>query len=456
MFGSLLTLAVVLTGMAGALAHSPELGLATSMIDWWAITAAVVLVATQIVLAGLAPDLLAALRPEGLIVGAELTGVTLLWWLGVAGSPLGIWYMEPGHYYPLATALAALVIAEWNSRLGQREKLAGTAGQGRQLSASLALLSSPVLVLSLLAPVFTFGRENTTTVAALVFVALALGLWAVRWQQVWAAYLAGLAWLAAGVAAGLVVGHHWNWIAAEPRFMSAALGELGAVCTLGGLGGWFRQRAAGHEREQSEWSTCPSATSRQLASALEQVAFLGSLVVAGLVALAGRPATAAGGLASASIGTLLALSLFYLVLTARWNVEWLVYLSQACLVGAYVEYRLEYPLTAAADAAMLVLFAFVDLGMAEVMERLQLPLYARPTALRVAHLAGASPHPPARDCRQRPTGSPSHWPSAAHRPGRTVIGAGCAGTGKRLDVGGEAIVHGGRPRVGGCQREQPC
>jgi uncharacterized membrane protein len=211
-------------------------------------------------------------------------------------------------------------------------------------------------------------------------VALALGLWAVRREEVWAAYLAGLAWSAAGLAGGLVIGRRWTWIATEPRLISAALGELVAVFTLGGLGGWFHQRTATRELEKPPSTACSRATSGHLALALEQVAFLGSLVVAGLVALAAsRPAMAASGLAFASIGTLLALSLFYLLLTGRWNAEWLVYLAQACLVGAYVDYRLEYPLTAAADAAALVLFAFVDLGIAEVMERLQLPLYARPT-----------------------------------------------------------------------------
>ena len=180
--------------------------------------------------------------------------------------------------------------------------------------------------------------------------------------------------------------------------MSAALGELVAVFTLGGLGGWFRQRAASQQREKPEWTSTP----RHLALALEQVAFVGSLVVAGLVALAAsRPAMAASGLALASIGTLLALSLFYLLLTGRWNAEWLVYLAQASLVGAYVDYHLANPLTAAADAAVLVLFAFVDLGIAEVMERLQLPLFARPTRyasliLPVLPLSGSRARRPER------------------------------------------------------------
>jgi hypothetical protein len=57
----------------------------------------------------------------------------------------------------------------------------------------------------------------------------------------------------------------------------------------------------------------------------------------------------------------------------------MVYLAQGCLVGAYVIYRLAHSLPTAADAAALTFFAFVDLGIAEVMDRVQLGLYSRPT-----------------------------------------------------------------------------
>ena len=383
--GILVRTLVMMAGMAAAMGSSPVATLTTVPLDWWAITASFVLVAIGIVLAGLDPDLLAIMRREGLIVGIELTGVALLWWLGVAGSPLRtwdreIWSMQPQQFYPLVTALAGLVLAEWNSRPGVRGHLAGTAGQGRTIQVGKFMVLLPVLMLSLLAPVFTFGRENATTVATLVMVSSALGLWAIRLEENWAAGLAGLAGSAAGLAGGLVVGHRWGWITPESRAMGAALGELVAVFNLVGLAGWLRQRDPNLEHAKSRWNARSSSTSASIALVVEQVAFLSSLVAAALVrAGEARPVMSDGFLPFASIGSLLALSLFYLMLTARWNAEWLMYLAQACLVWAYVDYRREYPLDAAIDAAILMLFAFVDLGIAEVLERFQLPLYARPT-----------------------------------------------------------------------------
>ncbi|MGC8639118.1 MAG: hypothetical protein ACP5XB_04485 [Isosphaeraceae bacterium] len=120
--------------------------------------------------------------------------------------------------------------------------------------------------------------------------------------------------------------------------------------------------------------------SQALALAMEQVGFVGSMLIAGLVAVAASHVVlTTGWLGAAEIGTLLAVALFHLLLAERWNGEWLVYLAQASLVGAYVVYRLAHPLPAAADAAVLTLFAFVDLDIAEAMERLQFRIFARPT-----------------------------------------------------------------------------
>ena len=114
--------------------------------------------------------------------------------------------------------------------------------------------------------------------------------------------------------------------------------------------------------------------------AVEQVAFVGVLLAAGLVGVAAAgPSPLSGWLSAAGIGSLLAVALWLLVLVPRWQREWLVYLSQTALVGAYVLYRLAHPLDLTSDSAILTLFAFVDLGIAEVMDRLRLPIYARPT-----------------------------------------------------------------------------
>ena len=377
---------VILVAAAMAGAMTGALGVINPF-DWWVITVSIVLAAMQIALATRDRDLVAGLRPEGVVVGLELTGVALLWWLGVAGSPLrswhtGYWNMQPEEYYPLVTGLAGLILADWNSRLGRRANPAGTIDLTRATEAGMIRLLFPVLMLGVLAPVFTFGRESATTVATLVCVALALGLWAIRREQNWAAYLASLAWSSAGLAGGLVAGRQWGWTGSDPRAMSTAVGELVSIGVLAGIGGWFRHQGASLEREKSTSPAGAVSTRTGFALALEHVAFLGSLVVAGLVAqAANRQGAAISELALASIGTLLALSLFYLLLTARWKAEWLVYLAQACLVCGYIEYRRVAPLSAAEDAAVLVLFAFVDLGIAEVLERFRLPLSPGPRAM---------------------------------------------------------------------------
>jgi hypothetical protein len=68
-----------------------------------------------------------------------------------------------------------------------------------------------------------------------------------------------------------------------------------------------------------------------------------------------------------------------IVLVDRWQAEWLVYLAQAVMVCAYVDYRLAFPRPIAFDAVVLTLLGYLDLGIAEVLERLGRKIYARPT-----------------------------------------------------------------------------
>lgn len=306
---------------------------------------------------------------DGFTVVLESIGVMLVWWLGIAGSPLHAWGWALSGYHALATSVACLLIADWNSRRVQP-------GRRRR---EQTLLASFLMVLALLAVLFTLGRENTTTVTTLILAALALGLWAVRQEEVWASYLAGLFWLAGGLTAGLVPGRSWGWTALEPRLISAAVGEVGAIFVLAAVTGWMRLLISVRERCKPALASSAKRSALVLLLALERVAFGGSLLAAALVARGTSHVPPIAWLMPASVVTLLSLSLFYLSLTRRWQTEWLVYLAQACLVGAYVEYRLPAPASAAVDAAVILLFAFADLGMAEIMERFQFRLFIRPT-----------------------------------------------------------------------------
>ena len=76
---------------------------------------------------------------------------------------------------------------------------------------------------------------------------------------------------------------------------------------------------------------------------------------------------------------LFGLSVFAIGLIVRWSSEWLVYASQTALVGAYLYFRWAFTVPTTFDAVVLTLFGFVDLGLAEVMHRVGLSKFARPT-----------------------------------------------------------------------------
>ena len=80
------------------------------------------------------------------------------------------------------------------------------------------------------------------------------------------------------------------------------------------------------------------------------------------------------------VGVLLAAALLHVVLVPRWRSEWPVYIAQALMVGAYVEFRLAFPMSTAADAAVLTLLGYLDLAISEALERLdRAGYYTRPT-----------------------------------------------------------------------------
>ena len=83
--------------------------------------------------------------------------------------------------------------------------------------------------------------------------------------------------------------------------------------------------------------------------------------------------------AVAAVGVLFGLALLAIGLIVRWGEEWLVYAAQGSLLGGYLYYRHAFPLPAAADAAVLTLFGYLDLGLAEVLHRVGLGRFARPT-----------------------------------------------------------------------------
>ena len=112
---------------------------------------------------------------------------------------------------------------------------------------------------------------------------------------------------------------------------------------------------------------------------MEIVAFASSLVAVVAVLAAGyeRGGTRRLG-TTVGVGVIMGAALLHILLVPRWQAEWLVYLAQAVVLLAYVDYRLAFPQPIAFDAIVLTLLGYLDLGIAEVLERLQLKIYARP------------------------------------------------------------------------------
>jgi hypothetical protein len=80
-----------------------------------------------------------------------------------------------------------------------------------------------------------------------------------------------------------------------------------------------------------------------------------------------------------AVGLLGALAVLFLMLAQRWAAEWLVYASQAALLGAYLYHQQARPLPAEVSAFLLVLCCYLEFGLSHVLQRSGLRLYGRPT-----------------------------------------------------------------------------
>jgi hypothetical protein len=122
--------------------------------------------------------------------------------------------------------------------------------------------------------------------------------------------------------------------------------------------------------------------SSQCAAALEQVAVWAALIASLLILLTGPAARSLDyGWVLLAVGTLAALAVFFLLMAGRWEAEWLVYASEGALLGAYLYHQHARPLPAEVNALCMVLLCFLDLGVSQLMERLGLTVYQRPTLL---------------------------------------------------------------------------
>jgi tetratricopeptide (TPR) repeat protein len=382
---TILALVIVIGEMSSAILGPGLPVLASSPVDWWALLATLGLFGLFLVLEGLGPGGQGAMEPDSVLIGLQGVGIVVLWWLGVASSPLMMVHgLTAADYYPLVTAVAALGTVHFRQRYTQVESWHELGWLGDLRSERLGrALSHQTWVLAVLAVFFTKGVVEAKSVVTLVMAAVALGLTALSSGWPAAAFGGGLAWTGAWALAGMVASLRLGFSSNEWQATSAAVGAVLASFSLWALSGGLRRAGSAPKSPDlmvsSDWEQHASRRSR-LAWAIESAAFGVSLLAAVVVLLVGTNPAAVGGWGTiGGIGVLMATALLQIVLVPRWEAEWLVYLAQACMLGAYLDFRMAYPLPIASDAAILTLLGYLDLALADVLDRLRVGIFARPT-----------------------------------------------------------------------------
>ena len=311
-----------------------------------------------------------------------LTGALVLavWWLAAPISPLvANWEVNPLMLLPLSTGALAVGIVGTSVGFMKRPGWAGPFWKHRSDGDGLARLDAFALqgglALALLAAMFTRGTIGNTTVGTLILTTFAAGLAAVGRKWVPGAYAAAISWCAAGAFASLDGTGKFQVVANGDVAIFLALGLLASLAVLMVVAGYLSRNGEPVSEASTVLIPAPN-----VAVALEQVAALAWLFAALIVAISPfssrHPDTTA---AVTAVAILFGLTLAAVGLIARWRHEWLVYPAQSTLVGAYLYYRWAFPLPASADAVVLTLIGYLGLGLAEVMYRVGLGRYARPT-----------------------------------------------------------------------------
>ena len=246
-------------------------------------------------------------------------------------------------------------------------------GELRERLDASAIQAGPIL--AVLAAFMTFGSVQVSSIVTLVIVSASLGLAAVARRSILAGYATGFAWSATGLLGSLVLARRFEVTSPAEEIVWVALGTLFAVGTLWALAGLLRKGLP--PMEPGEETDLPA---RTVPLALEQVGLLATLFCGGAVICGGfflaRPATNAS---ITAVGILFGLALFDIALIRRWRSEWLVYLAEIALATSYLYYRWAFPVPSAIDAAILSLFGYLSLGLAELLGRIGLSRYSRAT-----------------------------------------------------------------------------
>jgi tetratricopeptide (TPR) repeat protein len=374
------TTGVVLAGMAHAICGWEPGRLVASTAGWWAVLAALATAAAFVTIAAAHPGDVPSIEPDLALLALAGIGVLAVWWLGVVSSPLLVRAVPPADYYPVVTALAALATAH----LGRRFAYAETwdelvwLGEIRSERGSRAM-SLQACCLAMLAAVLTFAAIVPSTVVALTLASIPLALGALALGSPLLAGAGSLCWAGAWFIGGLVIARRAGISHAESREIIAALGASVGAWTHWALAGALRAGGPALSGRIGLATSLSSTLHQRLAVVLEGTASVTALVATVVALAAGSRDLAPASWATwTGVGVILAAAVLHIALFPRWKSEWLAYLAQGLMVAAYVDFRFAYPLPTAGDAAILTLLGYLDLGIAEVLQRLPAAPLARP------------------------------------------------------------------------------
>jgi hypothetical protein len=331
---------------------------------WWDLMLAIGLSGLFVVLEGQRLD------RDGRWIGLELVGWLAVWWLGSeeSGLPrkLGL---DRSSFLALATAAYGLmiVLVGFEEERVKTRKLADPMfDPGPDSRLGLRRFTSWFgFALGIATVDFVIFTQGRIALPSLLMTTASLGILALVWRRIEAAILGGLTWSLA-VSTGFVL---TIWSLQIPRFHDEAVviasGLATALILLWFLAGRLRVRAVGHGGD-------PIGDVR-VASAMEWVA-VGLTVPAGLLTVFPVPTQSV-----VSSIVIFALAVFYAMVGWRKRAEWPVYVAQVLLLGSYFRFRETLAPSSVADAVILSLLAYLDLGLSELLGRLKLSAFIRPT-----------------------------------------------------------------------------
>ena len=319
----------------------------------------------------------------GLLGGLWAFVLASLWWLSITRSPIVIRLgLSTGELAPILTAnlsFATLMFGLlWRSPRPALQWLLKRHGLAIEESARFESLAySAGMELGWVALVMTFGVMRHSDLITSGIIALGFTITAVAANRLKSARSAGFIWLilATGVGRDLIqslgIGND------AEKAIVVGVAYLGLAALLWIFTGLLRKRRTDIASEdQRLWIWNAGSIPAIFEGYAILIAFLSGLMITISATFEALPGSTSAYIA---VTTLLGLTLFFIAAILRSRLEWLVYTAQASLVGSYLYYRWAFPLPAATDAVILTLFGYLDLGLAEALNRVGLGHYAKPT-----------------------------------------------------------------------------